>query len=162
MPLFKPWNLIHTSDIRELLSCWRSCGGAQSIKGWGREKCRWSLASHIVFLWHDTIALEQCSVCVCECARVCEGVQGCARVFVTVQLCAHSCLCRDYSTTRCSAVPCKAWPWISQVKMLLCSLKLNQIKVRDFLCIQNHLLLASSSHEPPKMQKELYQCLWSL
>lgn len=122
------------------------------------------------------------SMCVCECVRgvcVCEGVQGgvwvckgvqggvwvCKGVqggCVSVQLWAHSCLCMGCFATRFTTVPGKAWPWISQVRMLLHSFKPNQTKIRDSLCIQNHLLPASSSHEPPKMQKELYQCLWSL
>lgn len=95
--------------------------------------------SHRVFVaWHSYTYRKA----VCVCVRVYKGV--------SVHLCAHSCLCNLYHQLH---------TWISQVKILLRSLKLNQTKLRDSLCIQNHLLPASSSHEPPKMQKEPYQCL---
>lgn len=75
MPLFKPWNLIHAPDIievRELLSCWRSRGGAESFRGQGRDRnADQALPLTSCFCGMEQLHLQEGSVCVCK------GVQGC-------------------------------------------------------------------------------------
>lgn len=73
----------NTTEVRKLLSCWSSSGGAEGIRGQGREsenQTKSCLSCHVPVAWHVWY-LQQCSVCVCM------------RVCVSVRECVHMCVC---------------------------------------------------------------------
>lgn len=63
----------NTAEVRKLLSCWSSSGGAESVRGQGREsetQTKSCLSCHVPMAW-DIWCLQQCSVCVHVCVHVC-------------------------------------------------------------------------------------------
>ena len=131
MSWFKPCNLIQwflPPILQQLGSCWAAEVAVvvlRVFKGQGRVR----KSDQVLLLLSCSCGMARMvpaamqRVCVYE--SVCERVRVCA--------CMCICVCVYYCSlpgriTCFTTVPCKAWPWFSQVKMLVCWPKPNQNK----------------------------------